>query len=216
MSRRLLTLILGLALVAVSHAQPPGYSFIQQLGKPCRLRSDDLPWQVFNPSGRYPEVLDHVLNSYNREAKLLGLPPFFERTTVPEAANLVVDWSGRGLPPDKAGAVFWDANLGYKRVLGLAMDGQHRVPPGNRAQILLQEFGHVLGLGDSTVSTDVMHPVMHKRRYYRLQQARLTERDQAALRWLYQTSDWVPILGLKQKLKRTPPQPAPLFTPISK
>lgn len=195
--------------------QPPGYSYISQFDKPCHLRPSDLPWKVYETNSSYRQVTDYVLSTYNKEASRLGLPAFFVRTQAPQQAQLTVDWSGRGLPRDKAGGVFWDANLGYKRVTSLAMDGQHRVPIGNRAQILMQEFGHVLGLGDSNISRDIMHPVMHTRRYYRLSQVNLTPRDREALQWLYRQPNWVPILGRGQQLRKPqPPKPRPLFTPI--
>lgn len=204
---------LWLLLSTLALAQPPaGYDYVRQFGKPCRLRVADLPWQLYNAGGHHPDTVAHVVGVYNREAARLGLPPFYEITTVAEAANLTIDWSGRGLPGDKAAGVFWDAGLGYKRVLGLSMDGLHRLPAGNRAQILMQELGHVLGLGDSRVESDVMHPVMHRRRYYRISQIDLTARDRAALAALYRSAEWVPILGRGQVLKKK--TPAPQFTPI--
>ena len=206
-------------LTAIVLAQPSGYSFIQQFGKPCHLRSQDLPWSVFN-SGPYPEVTGYVIEVYNAQARSLGLGSFFVLTTSSEEAQLTVDWSGRGLPRDKAAGVFWDANLGYKRVERLVMDGGHRVPKGNRAQILMQEFGHVLGLGDSSDSRDIMYPLMHRRRYRRMSQVRLTERDRAALAWLYRSPTWVPILGRGHRLQpppkpSSPETPKPFYTPIS-
>lgn len=200
-----------LLLTLPTQAQPQDYNFISQFGKPCRLRASDLPWQVYN-SGGHSEVLRYVVSVYNSEARRLGQTSFFEITTVRSAAHLTVDWSGLGLPSNRAGGVFWDAGIGYKRVLGLSMDGAHRVPKGNRAQILMQELGHVLGLGDSKVRSDIMHPIMHTQRYYRFSQVQLTNRDRAALAWLYSRTEWVPILGQGQTLKEALPQPS--FTPI--
>ena len=193
---------------------PSGYQVLRQFGKPCRIASTDLPWKIRNGDGRYPKIFEHALNAWNAEGRRLGLGPFFE--VVSQGEDLVVDWSGTKLPPDKAGGVFWDTNLGYRRVTSLAMDGAHRVPDGNRAEILMQELGHVLGMGDSADSKDVMHPVMHTRRAYRLGSAALTRRDQETLAWLYGQTDFTPILKPRQIYVRpgATPSPSPSFTPL--
>lgn len=187
---------------------------LRQLGKPCRIAPTDLPWKIRNGDGRYPKVFEHAVNAWNAEGRKLGVGPFFE--VVSQGEDLLVDWSGSKLPPDKAGGVFWDTNLGYRRVTSLAMDGSHRVPDGNRAEILMQEFGHVLGLGDSADPKDVMHPVMHTRRAYRLGSAALTRRDQETLAWLYGQTEYTPILKPRQLYVRpnAAPSPSPSFTPL--
>lgn len=73
----------------------------------------------------------------------------------------------------------------------------------------MQELGHVLGLAHSEDRRDVMSHLMPTRRMYDSSAARLTERDRAALTWLYTQSEWVPILGPQHSL-RPPPAPEPL------
>lgn len=191
---------------------PPGYKVLRQLGKPCRISLSDLPWKLRDGDTRYSQVTRHAVEAWNREGRRLGVGPFFD--LVSEGEDLVLDWSGTGLPADKAGGVFWDSNLGYRRVKSLAMDGRHRVPEGNRAEILMQELGHLLGLGDSAVPTDIMHPVMHTRRAYRLSNAVLTERDRQSLSWLYAQPEWVPILKPRQPFQRPALTPKASFTPL--
>jgi hypothetical protein len=77
----------------------------------------------------------------------------------------------------------------------MVMDPLHKIPEGNRTQILLQEFGHILGLGDSSHRSDVMYPVMHTRRHRKVKSAKLSSRDAEALRWLYAQQDFVPIVS---------------------
>ncbi len=158
--------------------------------------------------------MNHALVIWNAEGSRLGLGELFLPASSPEEAQLIVDWSGSGLPSDKAAGVFWDINLGYKRVLKITIEGGFRVPDGNKAQILLQEFGHVLGLDHSQDRDDVMYEVMHTRRLRRMTDARLTHRDRAALEWLYSQDETIPILGLGEEIPgRKPKVPQPSFTP---
>lgn len=112
---------------------------------------------------------------------------------------MVVDWSGKGLPKDKAGGVFWNFGDGQARINKMVMDPLHQIPEGNRSQILLQELGHVLGLGDSSDSRDIMHPRMHSRSYGRGEFAKLTSRDLQAFQWLYSQQTFVPIVSTSHR-----------------
>lgn len=193
---------------------PEGYRVSRQFGKPCRIDTLAFPWRVASSDTRFSSVVEHAVATWNAESLRLGLGQFFKFSQTPESAQLVIDWSGQDLPGDKAGGVFWDANLGYKRVLKVSMDGGHRVPQGNRAEILMQELGHVLGLGDSSEPSDIMYPIMRTRRLARVSRAGLSQRDKAAITWLYSQPEWVPILAPAQLLR--PPEPAtpePSFTP---
>lgn len=213
--------VLAVLLTLTARAElPEGYQVRRQFGKPCRLDIRALPWRIGSTDDRMSAVVAHALKAWNTEGLSLGLGPLFTVTPPGEASDLVIDWSGQGLPPDKAAGVFWDANLGYLRVTRLVMDGRHRIPDGNRAQILMQELGHVLGLGDSSDRRDVMWTVMQTRRLYRATDAGLTQRDRAALAWLYEQKDWVPILAPQQAFVRPLPPaepelvPEPTFTPV--
>lgn len=189
---------------------PSGFRVLRQLGKPCRLLDEARPWVVQSGQGRYPEVVAHALEVWNREAVAAGKGPFFRFARAGERADLVIDWSGTGLPPDKAAGVFWDVGLGFRRVQRLVMDGSHRIPDGNRAEILIQELGHVLGLGDSSDPGDLMYPVMRRRRLSQATAAHLSPRDRQALSWLYAQPDGVPILAPGELW----PRPVPRVTPV--
>lgn len=213
------TALLGLLLVLCAGGPvlaqlPSGYQVLRQFGKPCRLDPASLPWRIGTSDPRMEPIVTHALQTWNAEGLRLGVGPFFAAPLPDRPVDLVIDWSGRGLPPDKAGGVYWDAGLGYRRVTRLVMDGKHRVPDGNRAQILLQELGHVLGLSHSEDRGDVMFTVMQTRRLRSVSSARLTARDRAALEWLYAQPEWVPIVGPSQPLKKTRPTPEPGFTPV--
>lgn len=218
---KLLGLLILLFLAVASLAEPllpVGYKVSRQFGKTCRISPSDLPWKLRDGDGRYARITHHAVEAWNAQGRELGVGPFFQLVT--EGEDLVVDWSGAALPRDKAGGVFWDSNMGYKRVTALVMDGNHRVPDGNRAEILMQELGHLLGLGDSADPSDVMHPVMHTRRAYRLSSAVLTSRDKNALAWLYAQAEWVPILKPRQAYLRpqvqSVPSPGATFTPVAR
>lgn len=209
-----LTLVVIGLLVGTAQAQlPEGYQVRRQFGKPCRIDTRTLPWRVTSTDDRMAAVEAHALKSWNAEGIRLGLGPFFAATLPGENSDLIIDWTGGGLPADKAGGVFWDANLGYLRVMGLVMDGRFRIPDGNRTQILMQELGHVLGLDHSSDRRDIMWTVMQTRRLYRPSDARLTERDRAALAWLYAQPEWVPILSARQPFVKQPPPAIPARTP---
>jgi hypothetical protein len=208
---------IALGLTALGQAQlPVGYSVSRQFGKPCRIAVENLPWLVYSSEPRLASVVEHALATWNSEGLRLGLGPLFQSTSSPDQAQLTIDWSGAGLPRDKAGGVYWEVNMGYKRVLKLVMDGTHRIPDGNRAEILLQELGHVLGLSDSVDRADIMYTVMRTRRLGRPAQARLSARDREAFAWLYGQTEFVPVLAPGQRWERPKPiaDPEPSFTPV--
>ena len=200
----------------VTAQMPDGYEVIRQFGRPCRIATLALPWRVASSDPQMSAVVNQALAAWNAEGLRLGLGPFFAPVLPGEPVDLTIDWSGRDLPSDKAAGVFWDAGLGYTRVLRLVMDGRFRVPDGNRTQILMQEFGHVLGLGHSRDRQDVMYEVMMTRRVSRPSGVRLTERDRAALSWLYGQPEWVPILAPGQPFVRPlmDVSPVPMVTPV--
>ena len=208
-----MALVLALPVAA---QMPDGYEVILQFGRPCRIATMALPWRVASSDPRMGEVVSQALAVWNAEGLRLGVGPFFALVSAGEPADLMIDWSGQGLPPDKAAGVFWDAGLGYTRVLRLVMDGRFRVPDGNRTQILMQELGHVLGLGHSQDRRDVMYEVMMTRRVSRPSGVGLSERDRAALSWLYAEPEWVPILAPQQPFvrPRIEVSPVPTVTPI--
>ena len=174
--------ILLLALVL-----PPGYEIISQFDRPCRIPSARLPWKV--GTAWRGDLLEQAVRIWNEAGygTLFAIEPDLTR------CDVVVDWSGAGLPPDKASATWWDAGLGWKRVLGITLDGRLPLPEGNHVQLLTHELGHALGLDHSAVDEDIMAERMHRRRYRSAPP--LTARDVEALGWLLGQEDWVPIKG---------------------
>lgn len=196
--RYLLLCSLLLGLVTPVAGQPGGYDFIRHNGKVVRHSPQSLPWRVYVNDHRYYKATLHALRTWNTEGHRLGLPDLFAPVDNLTDADMVMDWTGQGLPPDKAGGVWWSFTSDGVRISKFVMDPYHQVPEGNRAQILLQELGHALGLGDSSHRGDVMYPFMHTKRYRRVKDAALSARDKQAFRWLYSQSRYAPILSGRQ------------------
>lgn len=174
-----------------SRELPAGYSVLTSLDRPCRVARP--PFCVYT-NGR-GDIVAHAVSSWNAAGQAAGLGNMFEIVTVPEGADVYLDWSRDRLPEGAAAAVWWDPNFGYRRVTGITVDPDPSLPPGNLAQILMQELGHVLGLDHSEDRSDVMYATMHTRRYPSLSAARLSGRDVQALAWLYDQQTFVPIVG---------------------
>jgi hypothetical protein len=176
---------------------PPGYEVLMQGSRPCRLRGQS-PLIIYSNDDRFQQVFQHATETWNSAARILGLTPFFARTGNPSEADVTLDWSSRGLPPTAAGAVWWSSGEGVERVKGITMEPNTRLPEGNLAEILMQELGHVTGLGHSQDSRDIQYQAIHRQRYPSLSSVHLTERDMQALAWLYSQRNFVPIVGLRQ------------------
>jgi hypothetical protein len=199
----LFTLFLSLATLA----QPPGYDFIRSRGRVVRQPIESLPWRIYVSDERHFEAFVHAVRTWNGAGHRLGYPDLFAVVRSLSDADMVVDWSGKGLPPDKAAGVWWDFQSDQARILKFVMDPLHRIPEGNRSQILLQELGHVLGLGDSSDSRDVMHPLMHRRRYRDVKSVKPSARDLEAFTWLYTQTDFVPIVSSSRNVIASASQP---------
>jgi hypothetical protein len=183
---------------------PTGYGVRRQLQKVCRIPRQDLPWQVYNRDPRFQPAVIHALNSWNAQGQKIGVGLIYEIANTPQAADLIIDWTGARLPSDRASAVWWDVSLGRLRVTGLTMDGRMNLPIGNYSQLLMHELGHPLGLDHSQVASDIMYTQMHKKLYRGYDDPRLSARDVAALKWLYAQSDVLPIVGIRKLGVETP------------
>lgn len=190
-------LLLVLLMSPTAGAQPSGYDFIRHQGSVVRHPKESLPWRIYVSNESHMEAVIHAIRTWNAAGYEMGYPDLFATVVNPAEADMVMDWSGRGLPPDKAAGVWWSFGPGEARITRLVVDPLHRIPEGNRAQILLQELGHCLGLGDSSEAGDVMHPLMHRRRYSNIGSARLSRRDLAAFNWLYAQPRFIPIISYR-------------------
>ncbi len=175
----ILLLLLALAL-------PPGYEVMRQFDKPAHWRPEMLPIRLYSDDPAQARVFDYCLAQWNTCGTLF-------RSVPREEADIVVTWSPDRLPRGKAGAVWWNPVMGYLLVTGISVDGTWRVTDGVRARVLMQELGHCLGLEHSLDARDVMFDVVVNRRQP-LEATRLSARDREALRWLYEQTDYVPIL----------------------
>ncbi|MBI3928547.1 MAG: matrixin family metalloprotease [Armatimonadetes bacterium] len=207
MARGLLGTTLALLVLLGAQATaalPQGYQVRRWHNLSCRLDREMLPWKLYSGVPDFHPVFLHGIRSWNNAGHMQSYPDLFAPVPTAAEADLVIDWNGRGLPADKAGAVWWGDGC---RVLGLSMEPNRGIPAGNLAQIFMQELGHVLGLGDSTSPGDIMYPVMHRRRYAEVTSAVLSDRDRAAFTWLYNQAEFHPI---------RPPQdrPVPMVTPV--
>jgi hypothetical protein len=201
LGRALLLLTLSLPLLAQGNEVqlPSGFEVRRQIQKVGRIPKEDLPWQVYSADQRFQPAVVHALNSWNALGRQIGVGLIYEIANTPDSADLIIDWSGAGLPKERASAVWWDVSFGRLRVTGLTMDGRMNVPIGNFSQLLMHELGHPLGLDHSQVQTDIMYTQMHKKLYRRYDEPRLSSRDVAALTWLYAQGDFLPIGGVRKR-----------------
>jgi hypothetical protein len=193
-------------LCSQSAAQPAGYDFIRHQGKVVRHPIDSLPWRIYVSDQRHFEAFVHAVRTWNAAGHRQGYPDLFACVIDLKNADMVVDWSGKGLPPDKAAGVWWVRGNGQMRISKMVMDPMHKIPEGNRAQILMQELGHILGLGDSSDKRDIMYTVMKTRRHRKVKSAKLTSRDLAAFRWLYSQQSFVPIVSASRRQTSVAPE----------
>lgn len=188
-------LLLALLLITPCLAQPPGYDFVQYRGKVVRHPASDFPWKIYVSDHRYYDATLHALRAWNAVGYELGYPDIFAPVDNRIDADTVMDYSAEGLPGDKAAGVWWDFESDGARITRFVVDPNYAVPNGNRAQILLQELGHILGLDHSRDPGDIMFAVGDRRRRKNVSEARLSARDKEAFRWLYSQQQFLPIVS---------------------
>lgn len=173
---------------------PPHTHVMVRQGLPCRIAPDRLPWLVASADPGRSHLLRRAVAVWTEASLSLGLGTLLQVSDDPLKCDVVVRWSDPRLPPDKAGATWWQQGARFQRVLGISMDGSFAIPDGNRVQILSHELGHVLGLSESYQPGNLMYYIMDRRR---LQpgNVRLSHSDRLSLHWLYQQRRFLPIVG---------------------
>jgi len=184
--------------ISASSSLPEGFEVLKHYGRPCRLQGQS-PLLIYSNDDRFYKILLYAIESWNSASRSIGMAPLFACAGSASEADVTIDWSGNGLPSYAAGAVWWVSGEGVERVKGITMEPNTRLPEGNLAQILMQEMGHVVGLGHSQDNRDIMYQSMHRHRYPSLSAVQFTGRDMQALAWLYSQQTFIPIVALRQE-----------------
>jgi hypothetical protein len=182
-------------------SRPPGYEAWTPLGStPMRPKTSDLPLKVYSNHASYihsndfEKTVRRSINIWNAAGKSIGLGKnIFKLTASPSNADFDIDWSGRGLPSGALGA----AKLAGCNSRQCYIDGISMLPPttrnlGQTCEILIQELGHLLGLGHSGSRDDIMNGSAHGH-WHDLSEVDITARDRQMLQWLFSLTNYVPL-----------------------
>lgn len=198
----------------VKTARPAGFEMWEIVpGRLVRLRLSDLPLRVYSNHADLPgaapqeaeslaRIAARAISVWNEAALGAKLPRPFVLAADARQADVTIDWSGDGLGADVLG----QARL--VRASPVVADGVvMQRPSGDRpesiiAEDLLQELGHLLGLGHSQDANDMMGQHRHAPAEYRIHEplefVEVTQRDLSALAWLYAQDNYVPIVSRRR------------------
>lgn len=177
---------------ATETGKPDRYEVITYQGQPMRWNLRQLPLKIYSDHGRtgdtatqYAAVVRRVVEIWNRVGRESELKlDFFKIVEKRDQADIRLDWTGRHLLPGAQGTAYPSDGL-----VGM-MPLDHFPGLGRVGETLLQELGHMLGVGHSEVPQDIM---FHRARNYSPDLAHLgvTARDKQMLIWLYKQNQYV-------------------------
>ncbi len=177
--------------------RPEGYAmWTNDSGQLQRVRLTDLPLRVYSNDPEQARIVHRATSVWNEAGRSVGLTKsFFLHVADRGAADMTIDWSGRDLPSDAAGAAALQVSPSETVIAGIVM--RRGADEAKIAETLVQELGHILGLDHSSVSDDIMAPTVHRHWHDSLRFVVVTERDLSALWWLYQQPRFVPIVAAR-------------------
>ncbi len=199
--------------------RPKGYQFWphSQNGGMVRIKLSELPLKVysnhskFNPPGGFDTVIKRSLYTWNVVAESIGLTKrFFVTTNKSSEADILVDWSGNGLRRNALGVarmMFYTSRSSrsvsrYVVLNGIIMKTPTSGNLGRITETLMQELGHLLGLGHSEGEEgrkDIMSPMAHSHFHGNLSEVNMTDRDRQMLGWLYTRKKYIPAISKRSK-----------------
>lgn len=177
---------------------PDGFEILTLGDKPCRLKGQ-LPFLIYSNNDRFDRVFHYAIDSWNNAARSIGIKPVFASVASPSEADVTLNWSNKGLPSYAAAGVWWFTGDDAIIITRIVIEPNTSIPEGNLAEILMQELGHITGLGHSSDNHDIMYEAMHRKRYPSLSSVQLTQRDLQAFAWLYTQNPFFPITGLPHR-----------------
>jgi len=199
-------------------------------GMVSRLNIRDLPLRLysnhrqFKGDATFDAIVDKAVALWNEAGVNAMLSTgFFVRVHSAEFSNINVDWSGRATQKIISRKSAGVAQLGYSFGLKVGMwtPGDYQASAsfktgrdheGPLLEVLLQELGHIIGLGhsggeaghapaDHVGKNDIMFPRTHRHEggeHQTIGSVRFSDRDFLMLCWLYSQKPYQPIISKRK------------------
>ena len=167
--------------------RPEGYAMwtTPYNGKMMRLDVNDLPIRVYSDDPKQQQLVDHAVEVWNEAGQLAIKKDFFVVHPKADGADCPIAWKDK-LEGKVLGLAYVRGDAPYMKV-EMLRHGADAVEAEKvkHAETLIQELGHVLGLDHSRERGDLMFKFGDKARSSKLVYVKITERDYAAVNWLY-------------------------------